>query len=309
MSRRNRSMYGWAYLFLLPQLVAFAVFTLYPILMSYIYALYDWNGLGPLSQYVWLDNFRNVLHDRAFWNAFGNNMLYIGCLVVITMPLSLAAAILVNLSFFKGRIIYRTLLFLPVVTTTAIVGIVLKFMFGTDRALVNSLLLKLGLIHEPVGWLAGPDTAMAVLIGAGVWKLFGMIMIYWLAGLQSLPKELYEAATIDGAGFWKSARYITLPLLVPIGTVILLLTVMNGIHVFDLVTTLTGGGPYFATDMMDLYTYRYAFGGNGIPQLGYASAAGIVFGVTIFLLSLLLGGLVRLSGSKGRTVDKGGTGR
>ncbi|MBW4079908.1 carbohydrate ABC transporter permease [Paenibacillus sp. S150] len=298
MNQRKNKLYAWAYLFLLPQLIAFGVFTLYPIIMSYVYALYDWSGFGPLQKFVGLANFHSILQDKAFWNAFGNNLFYIFWITVLALPLTLAAAMLVNLTFLKGRVVYRTLLFLPVVTTTAIVGLVLKFIFGNEHALFNEILMAIGLIREPVGWLAGPGTAMGVLIGSGVWKIFGTIMIYWLAGLQSLPEEIYEAAKIDGAGFWGSVRYLTLPLLVPIGTVILLLTVMNGIHVFDLASTLTGGGPFFATDMMDLYIYRYAFESGGFPQLGHASAAGIIFGLTIFGISLILGGAKQLAGRR-----------
>lgn len=298
MNSRNLKMYGWAYLFLFPQLLAFGVFTVYPVIMSYVYALFDWSGFGPLEQYVGLGNLKSVLHDSSFWNAFRNNMVYILFYTLLVLPLTLIAAITVNLSFLKGRTVYRTFLFLPVVTTTAIVGIILKYIFGGDGALFNELLLAARIIGEPVDWLAKPGTAMAVLIGSGVWKGFGMIMIYWLAGLQSLPAELFESAKIDGAGFWTSLWYVTLPLLLPVGTVILLLTVLNGMHVFDLATTLTGGGPYFATDMMDLYIYRYAFGSAGFPQLGYASAAGIVFGLSIFAISIILGAIVRLAGAR-----------
>lgn len=296
-SKRQRRLYCWAWLFLLPQLLAFAVFTLYPIVMSYVYAFFDWNGFGPLERFIGLGNFRTLAGDEAFWRAFRNNIVYISFHTVLVMPATLAAAMLLNWAALKGRVFYRTLLFLPVVTTTAVVGIVLKFIFGNEHALFNDVLLKLGLLREAYAWLANPRSAMAVLIISGVWKSFGMIMIYWLAGLQALPRELYEAAKIDGAGAWSSLRYITLPLLVPVGTVILLLTVMNGMHVFDLASTLTGGGPYFATDMVDLYIYRYAFGNSGFPQLGYASAAGIVFGVLIAAVSLILGGLVRLAGA------------
>ncbi|GIP14875.1 sugar ABC transporter permease [Paenibacillus montaniterrae] len=305
MNRRNKSLYSWAYLFMLPQLLMLAVFTIYPIVMSYVYSFYDWSGIGPLQQFIGWDNFYSVMTDRYFWNAYRNNLIYIGFTVLITLPAALLAALLLNLAYFKGKVVYRTLLFLPVVTTTAIVGVVLKSMFGTDNAIVNLVLQQFNLIKEPIGWLSGPYTSMLVLIGAGIWKVFGMIMIYWLAGLQSLPKEIYEAARIDGAGWWAALRYITIPLLLPVSAVILLLTVMNGIHVFDLVTTLTGGGPFFATDMVDLYIYRYAFGTGGFPQQGYASAAGIIFGMSIFVISLVLGAIVQLAMRRQRSIAIG----
>lgn len=293
MNQRLWKKYMWAYIFILPQLVFFLVFTIYPILMSYVYSLYDWPGFGPMNKFVFLGNFQRLLADSSFWNAFRNNMIYIALQTVIVLPISLIAAIVLNFNFLKGRTVYRTVYFLPVVTTTAIIGVVMKFIFGNDQALANNLLMAIGMIDQPINWLAKPVTAMAVLIGVGIWKMFGFTMVFWLAGLQSLPADAYEAAEIDGAGFWKAFRYITLPLLVPIGAVILLLTVVNGMHVFDLVMTLTGGGPFFGTDMVDLYIYRYAFGNTGMPQMGYASAAGTLFGISIFIITLILGGLVR----------------
>lgn len=302
---RSAKRYLWAYLFILPQSVFFLVFTVYPILMSYVYSFYDWSGIGPLSKFIFLDNFKAVLADNTFWNAFKNNMIYIVVQTSLVLPLTLIMAILLNISFLKGRTFYRTIYFLPVITTASIVGIVMKFIFGNDNALVNNLLIALGIINEPIAWLAKPVTAMCVLILVGVWKIFGIIMVYWLAGLQTIPADNYEAAKIDGAGPWQTLKFIILPLLAPVGAVILLLTVVNGMHVFDLVKTLTEGGPFFGTDMVDLYIYRYAFGSGGFPQLGYASAAGVVFGIAIFAITLVLGWIVKRSNGSGKAKEAG----
>nr|WP_276562907.1 sugar ABC transporter permease [Paenibacillus anseongense] len=202
-------------------------------------------------------------------------------------------ALVLNQALFKGKVFYRTVYFLPVVTTTSTVGIVMKFIFGNENALVNEALMGLGVLSKPIPWLGQADTAMVVLILIGSWKFFGMVLVYWLAGLQSLPKDVYEAAKTDGANGVQTLRYITLPLLAPVGAVILLLTVVNSMHVFDLVKTLTGGGPFYATETVDLYIYNFAFSTSGFPQIGYASAAGIVFGVAIFILTALLGLLVK----------------
>ncbi|MBD2848145.1 sugar ABC transporter permease [Paenibacillus sp. IB182496] len=293
--RRNRIRFAWAYAFIFPQLLFFLVFTIYPIIMSYVYAFFDWSGFGPLSNFVGLENLARLMQDDQFWNAFRNSLVFIFSKTVILMPTTLLMALILNQAFFRGKVVYRTLYFLPVVTTTSIVGIIMKFIFGNENALFNETLLSLGILKEPVPWLGQAGTAMLVLILVGSWKFFGMMMVYWLAGLQSLPGDIYEAATVDGAGYWQTLRSITLPLLLPVGTVILLLTVVNSMHVFDLVKTLTNGGPYFATETVDLYIYNYAFSASGFPQIGYASAAGIVFGLTIFLLTAALGGLVKLS--------------
>ncbi|MBW7456024.1 carbohydrate ABC transporter permease [Paenibacillus sepulcri] len=289
--RRKRVRYLWAYLFILPQLVFFAAFTIYPIVMSYVYSFYEWSGIGPLENFVAWDNFAKLLRDSSFWNAFRNSLIYIGATTAILLPASLLLALALNKAVFRGKVFYRTIYFLPVVTAASTVGIIMKFIFGNENALVNELLLRLGLLSEPVPWLGQAGTAMGVLILVGSWKFFGMVMVYWLAGLQSLPGEVFEAAKIDGARSDQVLRYITLPLLKPVAAVVLLLTVVNSMHVFDLVKTLTAGGPFYATETVDLYIYDYAFNTSGFPQIGYASSAGIVFGLMIFLLTLLLGWL------------------
>lgn len=292
----------WAYIFLLPLLLYFIVFTIYPIVMSYVYSAFDWNGFGPLSQFILFENYKNVIADAAFWNAFKNNLIFIFFKTIILVPLALVAAIILNWSYLKGKTFFRTVYFLPVVTTASVIGVVMKFIFGNDDALFNNMLLQAGLIQEPIPWLAQAHTALIVLIGVSIWKMFGMVLVYWLAGLQSLPEDTFEAAKIDGANAWQTFWAITLPMLAPVGTVIVLLTVVNSMHVFDLAKTLTDGGPFFATDMMDLYIYRYAFGNAGFPQMGYASAAGIVFGLAVFLITLALSGMIRLA-------NKGDTGK
>ncbi|MEK3724650.1 carbohydrate ABC transporter permease [Paenibacillus sp. FSL H8-0034] len=291
--KRERIRHVWAFLFILPQLIFFVGFTIYPIIMSYVYAFFDWSGLGPLSNFVAFENFSKLLQDDKFWNAFGNSLLFMTAKSVILMPTTLIMALILNQAFFRGKVWYRTIYFLPVVTTTSIVGIIMKFIFGNEHALVNEVLMALGILKQPIPWLGDGSTAMAVLILIGSWKFFGMMMVYWLAGLQSLPGDVYEAAKVDGASYWQTLRSITLPLLMPVATVILLLTVVNSMHVFDLVKTLTNGGPFFATETVDLYIYEYAFSSSGFPRIGYASAAGIIFGLTIFILTLALGWLAR----------------
>lgn len=305
-SRRTRTRYLWAYLLVGPQLLFFLAFTVYPIIMSYVYSFYDWSGFGPLENFVGWDNFTKLVHEDAFWNAFRNSLVFMSAKTVILMPTTLVLALLLNRALFKGKVLYRTLYFLPVVTTTSTVGIVMKFIFGNENALVNEVLLQLGLLSKPIPWLGQSGTSMGVLILIGSWKFFGMMLVYWLAGLQSLPKEVYEAAKTDGANSLQTLRYITLPLLAPVSAVILLLTVVNSMHVFDLVKTLTGGGPFFATETMDLYIYNYAFSTSGFPQIGYASAAGIVFGLAIFLLTAVLGLLVRAARSRQSLPGGGG---
>ncbi|MCZ8515355.1 sugar ABC transporter permease [Paenibacillus filicis] len=296
-SHRNRKTL-WCYAFITPQLIMFLVFTLYPIVMSYVYSFFRWNGYGPLEGFIGFDNFVETIYDPVFWNAFKNNFIFMVSLVAVQVPLALVLAIILNAHWLKGSAAYRAIYFLPVVTTTAVVGLVMRFIFGAYKGLVNEVLLKLGLIEKPVDWIGSIDTALLIVIIVGIWKSFGMNMIYWLAGLQSLPKEIYEAARVDGANTLQQFRYITVPLLMPVGSVILLLSAVNALHVFDLVKAMTEGGPAFATDMVDLYIYRYAFSSAGEARVGFASAAGIFYGIAVLVISLILGALVKMTGGK-----------
>ncbi len=298
MSRMRRKKLFYCYLFILPQLILFLGFTLYPIGMSYVYSLFNWSGFGPLTEFIGLENYWETIQDPLFWNAFKNSFIFMFFLVLIQVPLALLMAIILNSEWMKGAVIFRTIYFLPVVTTTAVIGVVMRFIFGAYNGLVNEVLMKIGLISAPIDWLGSMDTALLIVIVVGIWKTFGMKMVYWLAALQSLPKELYEAAKVDGANAIQSFRYITIPLLLPVGSVILLLSTVNALHVFDLVKSMTNGGPAFSTDMVDLYIYRYAFEGMGMPRSGFASAAGIFYGIAILFISLILGVLVKRSGGK-----------
>jgi ABC-type sugar transport system permease subunit len=297
-SKNRRKKLIYCYLFILPQLVLFLAFTIYPIIMSYVYSFFNWSGYGALSDFIGFDNYLETILDPFFWNAFKNSFIFMFFVVLIQVPLALLIAIILNSSWLKGATIYRTIYFLPVVTTTAVIGLVMRFIFGVYKGLVNEILMAIGILDKPVDWLGSLDTAMLIVIVVGIWKTFGMKMVYWLAALQSLPKELFEAAKMDGANSWQTFRFVMFPLLLPVGSVIVLLSSVNALHVFDLVKSMTNGGPAFHTDMVDLYIYRYAFEGGGMPRTGFASAAGVVYGFAILFVSLLLGIVVKKSGGK-----------
>jgi multiple sugar transport system permease protein len=299
---RRRSRQLWAYAFVVPQLLLVAGFTLYPIVMTHVYSFYDWQGIGPLETFVGWRNYLQVIRDDLFWNAFQKSFIFMAGTVAIQLPLALLIAMLLNSKRLYGRNIYRTLFFIPVVTTSAVIGIVMRSIFATHNGLVNNGLLLLNLIDRPIRWLSQGDTAMLALILVASWKWLGIKMIMWLAGLQSLPQELYDAAKVDGANYFQTFRYITLPLLVPVGIVVLLFSIVDALTAFDLIFTMTEGGPGFATEFMELYIYRYAFTSfaGGLPQLGYASAAGVFFGVTVFGISLVLSLLARRQRRVGR---------
>ncbi|MCJ7842114.1 sugar ABC transporter permease [Lederbergia sp. NSJ-179] len=291
-SQREKRRFMWAYIFLLPQAIVFLTLSVYPIIMSYVYSFFNWTGFGPLTNFVGLDNYIRLLTQGRFWNAFLNTFYYVIGTTVFSVGFSLVLAIILNDARLRGKAFYRTIYFLPVVTTTAIIGIIMGNIFGID-GLVNQVFQTIISDKKAIPWLSTGTLAMLVLILVGSWKSIGINMIYWLAGLQAIPTELYESAQLDGAGFWKTLKHVTLPLIKPMLAVIVLLSLVSGMHVFDLVKTLTDGGPYRATETLDLYIYNYAFAdgeGGGTPMMGYASAAGVLLGIFTFLISIIFGG-------------------
>ena len=192
-------------------------------------------------------------------------------------------AYLLNDEKMKGRGLYRTMYFVPVVTTASVVGIIMIFILGVQGP-VNHLLVTLHILQNPVNFLGNAKYALPTLVIISLWKDCGTYMIYWLAGLQGVSKDVYEAATIDGANF-----HIVLPLIAPTGGIIAILCAINSLKVFDIVKTMTEGGPYYATDVIATYVYRTAFSSEiGMPRLGYASAAALFFGGAVIIIGILL---------------------
>ena len=178
------------------------------------------------------------------------------------------------------------MIFLPVVTTTAIVGILMTFILAPIGGPVNSVLLQLGAIDRVQDFLGHRTSAINTAILIDVWKWFGLTLIYWLAALQTIPNDVREAARVDGASEWSILRNITLPMLKPFAVIIALITALGALHSFDLMYTLTGGGPALTTEVVEIFIYRWAFTAS-VPQLGYASAAAVFFGLATLGLGLL----------------------
>lgn len=274
----------WCWLFMLPITAIFAIFQFRTVIYSFVYSFQNFSGISSRTAWVGFANYIEAWNDPLFWNAFRNTFIFVVKAVPLQMLLALIVALALNSKQLKARNIYRSMFFIPVVTTMSIIGIIMVFVMAPGGP-VNAALMKLG-FKQALDFLGDPRHAMNTAAAIYVWKWLGLNVIYWLAGLQGISAELYEAGTIDGAGFLKRTLYITLPLLIPIGSVILLLDFVGALKVFDLIKTLTDGGPYFATDVITTYLYRYAFSSEfGLPRLGYASAVGILFGMTIVLLT------------------------
>jgi len=296
----------WCYLFMLPSLMLAAMFTFWPIAASWYYSLLEWSGFSSVRTFVGLDNYREVAADHFFWDAFARSFLFMIVSVPIRLALALVVAIILNDRALKLAPLFRTLLFLPVVTTTAIVGILMKFLLSPANGPVNQILLTLGVVAKPLDFLGDPHNTLWTVMGVSVWKFFGISLVYWLAALQSIPGELYEAARVDGAGRAMILRQITLPLLKPFAAIIILITAVNMLRIFDLVQTMTGGGPFFASEVIEVYIYRNAFGEGGVPRLGFASAAGVLFGLAVMLIALGQGWALRRANAARQNVNLGG---
>ena len=177
------------------------------------------------------------------------------------------------------------------VTSAAVIGVVIQLLVSNFGDSINDLLLKLHLIHQHIDWLGDPHFALAIIILVGIWHTFGYNLVYFLAGLQTIPDELYEAARLDGAGPLRTFRYITVPMLRAVGVVIVILAVIGTFQIFDLVQVLTSGGPYFATEVVNTYIYHLAFGGSNAnavqPDIGLASAASFIYGVLLIAFSVV----------------------
>ena len=297
----------WCYLFILPSLILAAMFTFWPIVASWYFSLLDFSGFTTERPFVGLDNYRELIQDRYFWGAFAHSFLFAAVTVPIRLVLALIVAMVLNDRAFRAAPLFRTVFFLPVVSTTAIVGILMTFLFSPFNGPVNKVLLALQLVAQPIDFLGNPQSALWTVMLVQIWKNFGFSMIYWLAALQSIPPELYEAARVDGATGAQQFRAITAPLLRPFAVVILLVTVVSTLRVFDLVQTMTGGGPFFASEVVETYIYRNAFSSQGgIPREGYASAVGVFFGLAVMLIALLQGWAVRRANSVRQSLESRG---
>jgi multiple sugar transport system permease protein len=280
---RRRNLWIWA--FLMPTMVLYGLYTVYPIIASYWYSLVEWNGFEADQRFVGISNFQAVLDDPGFWNSVWLSFVFLLLVAPARILLSLLLAIVLNSPKLPFVNLFRTVFFLPVVTTTAIVGVVMQFIFDPASGPINATLQFLGL-PDGIDFLGDSSSALVTVSAVYVWKFFGVTLIYWLAALQTIPRDLYEAARVDGASAVQTFRHITLPLLMPFLLIITVLTVEDTFRAFDLMQTMTAGGPYFSTEIIEIYIYRWAFAAT-IPQLGFASAAAVLFGLFVMVVGLL----------------------
>jgi ABC-type sugar transport system permease subunit len=297
-TRRTVARHALDYLFLVPMLVLFVAFTIWPIVATWIYSLYSWDGYAPLQKFVGLANFAEAARDPGYWTAFAHTFTFSIAAIVIQVPLALIIALVLNDRLLYARNLYRILIFLPVITTTAVIGVVFDVLLDPSGGAVNTALQTAHITPQPIEFLSSASLALPTVIGIKLWKDLGVTMIYWLAALQTIPSEVYEAARMDGATAWRTLVHITLPLLRPFAAIIVLLTLVSSFAAFDIVQVMTQGGPSHASEIMETYIFRYAFNPeSSTPRFGFASAAGVLFGLAVLGLTLLQGAVARRAGA------------
>jgi raffinose/stachyose/melibiose transport system permease protein len=256
------------YWFLLPALVIYGVFMIYPMLHSVAISLHEWNGLAPDMTFVGLQNYVDFFQDPVSYRVLKNNVVWISFSLIFPVTLGLLLAVAVNQNI-RGKTLFRSIFYSPAVLPMISVGIIWAWIYNPMFGALNAALRDLGLHSWTRGWLADPKTALYAVIATGIWKGTGFPMILFLAGLQDIPQELYESAQIDGAARFQVFRHITIPLLRETFIIVISLVVVDSLKVFDLVYSMTWGGPGRATQVLATWMYFNTFMYN---KAGYGSA-------------------------------------
>lgn len=286
---QKRSIKIAPYLFITPNILLFLVFMIFPILFTFYISFHKWTILGK-PNFVGLGNYYQLLTDNVFWISLWNTLYYTIGTVPFSMALGLAGAILLNRRI-PLRAFFRGVFFAPVVVSLVATGLIWSWMYNPNYGLFNHLLQFVGI--EGVNWLSSTAWAMPAVIITTLWVRTGYCLVIYLAGLQAIPESLYEAAEIDGASSWQKFWYVTLPLLRHTTTFVLVISVIYGFMVFDLIYTMTNGGPGHSTTVIVQYIFQKAFVEG---DMGYGSALGAV----LFLIMMVLAAVqLRLGREKG----------
>jgi len=283
-------------LFLAPAILLYLGFVVVPMLMAVFYSGFKWNGLEPLNNFVGLDNYQRALSDPVFRGAIWHNLVFILLSLVIQLPIGLGLALLVNRKM-RGRSALRMILFAPYVLSEVVTAVAWLLILQPDGP-VDVLMQKVGLGHYVQLWLADGNLVLYTLFVVITWKYIGFAIILFLAGLQGVPRELSEAASIDGAGPWQVTRHITLPLLGPTIRIWVFLSIIGSLQLFDLIWIMTLGGPANASNTMVTYIVQRGFQRS---QFGYGSAVAVILFVISFAFALVYQRFVLRRDTEGAT--------
>lgn len=265
------------YLFLLPACVILGAFIFYPMIQAIWMSFTNYNMITE-PDYIALENYETLFQDDLFWLTLKNTLIYLIGVVPALVIIPIFLAVLVNQKL-KGIGFFRSAFYIPVVTSLVVAGIAWDWIYK-ENGLLNYVLDLLGVLAEPIPWLSTVDTAIYAVMLVTVWKGLGYYMIIYLAGLQSIPADLYEAAQIDGANWWKQVTKITIPMLMPFVLIVTIMSSIAAMKVFEEIYIMTGGGPLHSSETLVFFIYKEAF---DRLNMGYASAAGVI----LFLLTLI----------------------
>ena len=271
-----------AYLFLAPGMIHFLIFTVFAVGFAFYISFHEWNIIRPEKPFVGLENYLRLFEDRRFIRSVINTFTF-----MIGVPLNLisglAVALLLNTKV-RGQALFRTMFYIPVVTPLVVAAIIWKWVYQGDYGLLNYYLLQWGIINEKIFWLADPNLALPALIVMGIWGGTGATMVIYLAGLQSIPEDFYDAAKVDGANSWQRLIHITIPLLRPTTFFLLITGIIGAFQIFTEVYIMTNGGPLNRTSTIGYYLYVNAF---RELDMGYATAMAFVLFAMIFFFTLI----------------------
>lgn len=270
------------YLYMLPAILIIGIFVFYPLVRVILYSFQSYNIFTP-PQWVGTENYANILKDKSFYSAFKNTFLYFIVVVPVLVFLPVFIAILVN-NKLKGIKFFRAAYYLPVITSMVVAGIAWKWIYA-DSGLLNYFLINiLHVMKKPISWLNSSNTALFSVMVVTIWKGLGYYMVIYLAGLQSIPADIWEAAEIDGASGLQKHLLITFPLLAPSMAVVAVMSSMAAMKVFDEIFIMTSGGPYNSTRTVVFYLYQQAFENL---NMGYASAVGVILFVILLVFAVI----------------------
>lgn len=276
-------------LMLLPMSIGFALFVFYPIVWVIRWAWFDYDGY-TIPNFIGFGNFiRAFSRDPAFWASLSNTLI-IACLkLVIEIPLALFIAVLLN-GKRKGSVVFRVSYFLPSVLSVAVVGLIFSIMFSSYNGIINALLRSLGLISKNINFLGRTNNAFFVIVLVSLWTSFGLNMIYFIMGLQSIPKDLYECASIDGANVAQQFVHITVPMVSPVLQLVVMLSFLGTLRMTDLILVLTNGAPGGTTEVVMTYIFKYFFQygeSQTRAQFGYASSLAVITAIILAAVTLV----------------------
>ncbi|MBY9075532.1 sugar ABC transporter permease [Nocardioides sp. WL0053] len=273
----------FALLLLLPAAVVVFGVVLYPVVRTFVVSLYDITSPMPGSYpFVGLDNYVKVFQDSAFYTVLGHTMYFTLVSTFLELTLGIAVALLLNAPL-KARWLWRSIVVLPWALPTIVNGALWRWIYNGQYGALNGLLDTVGISDTPVQWLGTPFLALNMVIVADVWKNTSIVVFFILAGLQTIPDDLYEAARIDGASAWRGFWRITMPLLAPAIAVVLILRTIEAFKVFDIIYVMTGGGPASGTQTVAFYTYLQAFSNQ---LFGYGAALAYLIVLAVFALAM-----------------------